>query len=241
MYIAILSDIHANFQALSAVLRDIEHHDVDEIISLGDNIGYGPQPEEVVTMLRQRRILSIMGNHELALADPAYFDFLNPDPRKTLAIHREMLSPENLHYCTTLPQLLLRHKARFIHGCPPRSVTAYLFQPPMERMERIFGGYPEQICFFGHLHTLDRYILTANGCRYEEAEIGVLYCKKKSRYLLNVGSVGQPRDSVNRRAKYALWHAEQNSFELREVAYNSKRTKRLLREYGFPEMNGARL
>ncbi len=241
MYIAILSDIHANFQALSAVLQDIETFKVDEIISLGDNIGYGPQPEEVVTMLRQKSILSIMGNHELALADPAYFDFLNPDPQKTLDIHREMLSHESLHYCTTLPHLLLRHKARFIHGCPPRSVTAYLFQPPMERMRRIFAGYSEQFCFFGHLHTLDRYVLAADRCRYEEAKIGVLHCETESRYLLNVGSVGQPRDGINRKAKYALWHTEKNSFELREVAYDSKRTKQLLKEYGFPEMNGARL
>lgn len=241
MYIAILSDIHANLQALNAVLKDMENFKVDEIISLGDNIGYGPEPEAVVVTLKKNSILSIMGNHELALADPAYFDFLNPDPQETLNIHRDMMSSESLHYCKTLPQLLIRHGARFIHGCPPRSVTAYLFQPPMERMERIFTGYPEQFCFFGHLHTLDRYTLNGGHCCYEEAKIGVLHGQPESRYLLNVGSVGQPRDGVNRKAKYALWDTELNSFELREVAYDSKRTKQLLKEYGFPEMNGARL
>lgn len=219
----------------------MEGFPIDEIISLGDNIGYGPQPEEVVRTLRQKHIISIMGNHELALADPAYFDFLNPDPQITLDIHRKMLSPESLEYCKTLPQILLRHGARFIHGCPPRSVTAYLFQPTMERMTRIFAGYPEQFCFFGHLHTLDRYILDDKSCRYEEATVGQQHCQPESRYLVNVGSIGQPRDGINRRAKYALWDTEKNSIEVREVAYDSKRTKHLLQKYGFPEMNGARL
>ena len=73
MRIAILADIHANYQALQAVLADIKNQNIDDIISLGDNVGYGPQPDEVVQELMAQDIFSITGNHELALHDKKYY------------------------------------------------------------------------------------------------------------------------------------------------------------------------
>ena len=241
MYIAILSDIHANFQALTAVLEDLEHFSIDKIISLGDNIGYGPQPEEVIRTLQQQNIISIMGNHEYALANASYYNCLNPDPQRSLDIQRQQMSKESLEYCISLPKLKILDDVRFIHGCPPRSMTSYLLQPTMLKMERIFAGYPEKICFFGHIHTFDRYILEQNQCRHEEGEIGTFHYSSSNRYLFNPGSVGQPRDGLNRMAKYALFDPSAQTLELRQTAYDAKLTKQLLQEYNFPEMNGYRL
>lgn len=241
MRIAILSDIHANYQALTAVLDDIDGCGIDEIISLGDNIGYGPQPEEVVVTLGRRAVFSIMGNHELALVRPSYFAALNPDPQQSLAIQKTLMSRESLDYCASLPPLMIRHGARFIHGCPPRSITAYLVQPSMARMERIFGGYPERFCFFGHLHTLERYILDRGGCRHEQPEIGTFTFRSGARYLFNPGSVGQPRDEFGRAAKYAVWDLGAGELSIRAVPYDRATTKKLLRERGFPEMNRLRI
>ena len=241
MRIAILSDIHANFQALTSVLDDLGRCRVDEILSLGDNIGYGPQPEEVIGTLRQQGVISIMGNHELALARPSYFARLNPDPQKSLDIQLKLMSAESIEYCTGLPRLIIRHDARFIHGCPPRSITSYLIQPTMTRMERIFSGYPEQFCFFGHLHTLERYILDQHGCRYEQPEIGSYRYNREDRYMFNPGSVGQPRDEFDRRAKYALWDRDEGLLEIRAVDYDRAITKQLLLQRNFPEMNRVRL
>ena len=241
MRIAVLSDIHANFQALTSVLDDINANKVDEILSLGDNIGYGPQPEEVVTTLRKLGVLSIMGNHELALAKPSYFAALNPDPQKSLALQRTLMRPESIKYCTALPPLMLRHNARFIHGCPPRSITSYLVQPSMTKMKRIFSGYPEQFCFFGHLHTLERYILDQDDCRHEQPEPGRYQYDPENRYLFNPGSVGQPRDEFGRKAKYAIWDTGAGSLEIRAVAYDRAAVKQLLQQRGFPKMNRIRL
>ena len=241
MTIAILSDIHANFQALEAALADIDSCSVEEIISLGDNIGYGPEPEVVIKTLQERNILSIMGNHELGLAKPSYFAGLNPDAKKSLEIQLTMMGPDSIDYCIELPQIMIRHGARFIHGCPPRSLTSYLYYPSMKTMERIFAGYPERFCFFGHLHSFERYILATQGCSYEQPVLGVYRFDNKSRYLLNPGSVGQPRDGINRKAKYGIWDVEAGTFELRAVEYDSATTKRLLREHNFPKMNSRRL
>ena len=241
MRVAIISDIHANYRALQAVLTDIDRQKVDETISLGDNIGYGPEPEEVVQTLRKRGIPSIMGNHELGLADKGYFARLNPGPQKSLALNRELLSTESMTWLCDLPPLLIRHGARFIHGCPPRSITSYLYAPSMTRMERIFTVFPEQCCFFGHLHSLERYILAPEGCTHEEPEPGIFHCRDDHRYIFNLGSVGQPRDGINRQAKYGIWDLDKQSVEIRQVAYDRATTKRLLLERGFPEMNSIRL
>lgn len=239
--IAILSDIHANFQALEAVLSDMASYPVGEIISLGDNIGYGPEPAKVIQTLQRQGVISVMGNHEWALANSAYFARLNPDPRQSLEIQLGMLDEDDVSYCTALPQVMLRHQTRFVHGCPPRSITSYLIQPSARKMERIFSGYEEDIAFFGHLHSFERFVEDEQGCRQEEPQLGVYRYGHGGRYLFNPGSVGQPRDSLNRLAKYGLWERESKTFELRAVAYDSDKTKALLQRYGFPEMNGMRL
>ncbi len=96
MRLAILADIHGNFQALQAVLADLDGIGVDAVVSLGDNIGYGPQPEEVVQALMAREIDSVVGNHELALSSASYLLRLNPSPRISLEISRQLMSRESL-------------------------------------------------------------------------------------------------------------------------------------------------
>ncbi|UCG80249.1 MAG: metallophosphoesterase, partial [Desulfobacterales bacterium] len=102
MRLAIISDIHGNLEAFKEVLADIDQSKVDEIASLGDNIGYGPEPEEVVQLIRKHNIPSVMGNHELAVSDTRYLDWMNPSARQSLVMTRHLLSPDTLDYIDTL-------------------------------------------------------------------------------------------------------------------------------------------
>ena len=129
MRLAVISDIHGNYRALQAVIKDLDKQRIDTTISLGDNVGYGPEPEEVVQLLMSRSIYSIMGNHELALTSPHYYARLNPTSRESLELTRALLSKPSLEWLETLPSLSLQHGARFVHGCPPASITTYLFDP----------------------------------------------------------------------------------------------------------------
>ena len=240
MKIAIIADIHANHAALQAVLIDITKQNVQEIISLGDNIGYGPDPEQVVNELLNKRVISIMGNHEYGLLSDSYFKKLNPSPQKSLLINRNLMSEAGLAYCLGLPPLLLRHNGRFIHGCPPKSLTAYLYQVSRFKLEKLYSGFKEPICFHGHTHTPTLFEGTA---RYDATTLydAPHIIRSDKKYLINPGSVGQPRDGENNRAKYLIWDTEEATITFRAVKYNVAATVERLRRLGFPDFNSERL
>ncbi len=241
MLLAILSDIHGNYQALKAVLADIDQHGVDQIYTLGDNIGYGPQPEETVQALMARRAKSITGNHELALKSEAYLGRLNFVVQHSLELTKELMSPETLAFSSGLPSFRVENNCRFVHGCPPESVTVYLQNPSPTRLERTFASYPEQYCFYGHTHAFGRYYAADDTYWSEKPEIGRVVLNSQWRHINNVGSVGQPRDGKSNKAKYGLWDTDSNSLEIRALQYDVDKTVALLKKLGFHGTNASRL
>jgi predicted phosphodiesterase len=241
MRLAIISDTHSNFQALQAVLADIDGQNIEGIISLGDNVGYGPQPEEVISTLKDRHIPSVLGNHEHALNNESYYQRLNPPAQFSLDINRRLMKAGSLAFCKTLPTFILRYGARFVHGSPPESVTSYLWDPSEVRMARLFISMPETMCFFGHTHIMSCYVADGSYFQKLEVEIGTINLRHGCRYIINPGSVGQPRDLITFKAKYGIWDQDAKSFEFRQTAYDVATTKKLLREYNFPESNALRL
>ncbi len=251
MRLAVITDIHGNYRALQAVLSDITGQNIARIVSLGDNVGYGPEPDEVVRTLVQHRITSVRGNHELALVNPAYHNQLNPPTRLSLDLTRGLLTQASLDWLAELkPTLQLTtgtddetgHRCRFVHGCPPDSTTTYLLNPTVDRLQHIFASYPEAICFAGHTHTLDIYVTHPDAAVERlSLQIGRRNLARNSRYLIIPGSVGQPRDTISNRAKYAIWDQDLNSLEIRAIPYDVETTVRLINERGFPASNGLRL
>lgn len=240
MKIGIIADIHANLAAFTATLEDLAAQNVQEIISLGDNIGYGPDPEQVVDTLLDHNVLSVLGNHEYALQSDRYLQKLNPSPRKSLLLNRDLLSEENLVHCVNLPQVLLRHGARFVHGCPPKSPSAYLYRPSDHKLEKLYTGFKEQICFYGHTHSpvfFEGLVRYHGATLYEQP----FRLDENKRYLINPGSVGQPRDQLNNRAKYLIWDRQEASITFHAKQYDVKTTVERLRELGFPDFNAERL
>ena len=241
MRLAIIADIHGNYQALQAVLADIALMGADRIFSLGDNIGYGPQPEEVVQALRDHQVVSVMGNHELGLVSRSYCNRLNATARESLTLTRSLLSPVSLDWLEALPAFHLCCDARFVHGCPPQSVTVYLHAPTETRLRRLFASYPERFCFAGHTHDLGFYQQDDTAITSSEWQVEQRRLDPGTRYLFLPGSVGQPRDALSRYAKYMLWDQEAATLEVRALAYDVQTTIRLLGERGFPVTNAKRL
>jgi len=242
MRLAIITDIHGNYRAFQSVLDDIRTRDVETIVSLGDNVGYGPEPEEVVRALREHDITSLRGNHELALTSHDYYNKLNPPTRLSLDLTRELLTPSSLNWLAALPPTHELPDGRFVHGCPPDSTTTYLLNPSQTRLHQIFTTFPEFICFAGHTHTLVTYINhpddTTEQC---QLSIGLTTLNRKKRYIIIPGSVGQPRDNISNKAKYGIWDQEFDSVEIRAVSYDVSTTVKLINERGFPASNGLRL
>ncbi|MEE4167076.1 MAG: metallophosphoesterase family protein [Desulfocapsaceae bacterium] len=242
MRFAILSDIHGNYRALEAVLEDLDQQQIDTVITLGDNIGYGPEPEQVVRELIKRNIASVMGNHELALVAPSYYSRLNFLAKESLDISRSLLSASSLSWLADLEPVIIRSDARFCHGCPPASITKYLYSPSSTRLTRIFQSYPEAFCFAGHTHMLNYFEQCFNGnVIARKLELKPVQLDPLSRYLIVAGSVGQPRDTLSDKAKYGIWDSSVALFQVRQVAYDVEMTIKLLKKHHFPPHNANRL
>lgn len=241
MRIAVIADIHANLAAFEAVMEDIASRQVPEILCLGDNIGYGPDPEEIIQALRTLNILSVQGNHEYAVTNQAYFNRLNPDPQRSLELTLKMLSPESIAFINALEPMLVHNGVRLVHGCPPKSPTTYLFFPSRLMLDKLFGSFPETICFYGHTHTLNFFEEGLAPEKGLEVALGTCRLHPDKRYIINPGSVGQPRDGINNHAKYLIWDMENETVTYRDVQYDVMRTVTKLRRLNFPSFNAQRL
>lgn len=256
--IAVISDVHGNLEALQAVLADIDAQGATEILNLGDMVGYGPEPEACVTLLRGRGVPSVLGNHEFGLAEAQARGFFNPQARKALDRTRQLLSDDSVMYFRTLPRTLEAHGALFVHGCPPGLVSKYLYELDDDALRETFALYPQRLCFVGHTHELERISFfpdaepapQAGGGRIEHKRLikGLTALDSGARHIINIGSVGQPRDG-NNKAKYVLWEPDETSagtkadakIELRFVPYDIARTAALIVEKGLPMVYADRL
>ncbi|ABK18396.1 metallophosphoesterase family protein [Syntrophobacter fumaroxidans] len=240
MRIAILSDIHGNLEALEQVLEDLDRQRPDSVVCLGDNVGYGPNPEEVLNIVRERRMPCVMGNHELGVVDAQYLGWFNPLARTSLLITRQLLSSGSLEYIRDLKPFLIHEEGLFVHGCPPDSVTRYLFEVSNRAMAGLFQRMTQAVCFVGHTHDLE--LVTFDGARIRRIALGegVVQLAEGCRHIVNVGSVGQPRDG-NNNAKYVIWNVSANSVEIRFLPYDIPRTAEKILRLGFPEINALRL
>ena len=240
MRVAIISDIHGNLEAFKEVLKDIDEADIEAIACLGDNVGYGPDPEDVVKLLRERDIPCVMGNHELAIVNPEYMSWMNPVALESVILTKQYLSEEALASLETLAPSMSFHGSLCVHGCPPDSITTYHFELSRSEIKDLLVAMPEEVCFVGHTHDLE--IISFDGKKVRVAPLreGMITLKKDHKYMINVGSVGQPRDG-NNNAKYVIWNVSSGSLDVRFVPYNIAATADKILELGFPEFNAERL
>ena len=240
MKLAVISDIHGNLEAFLRVLEDIRVSNVDMTICLGDNVGYGPEPELVVKHIRDHEIPCVVGNHELALVDSKYLDWFNSLAQKSVLLTLELVSPDTLDYCRGLPKTMTVENCLCVHGCPPDSALTYVFEPPLDELANIMHRMTESICFVGHTHCLE--IFQYNGLTINNSVIGssIVHLNADYKYIINVGSVGQPRDGSNA-AKYVIWDDELKILEVRFVSYDIAATADKILQMGWPRFLADRL
>lgn len=240
MKVAIISDIHGNYEAFREVLADIKKSKVDRIISLGDNIGYGPEPDKVVQEILDRGIPSVKGNHELAIEDEEYLAWFNPVARKSLMKTRELLSPSSIEFVTSLEPFLSADDCRYVHGFPPDSPMIYMFQTSETRKKQILKKIPERLCFIGHTHTLEMISFDGKDLDYADLAQGVVDLEADKKYIINIGSVGQPRDNGNE-AKYVIWDSLADTIDVRYISYDIAAVVQKIKDAGLPDAHGERL
>ena len=240
MEIAVLSDIHANLEAFLKILGDIDLRGIQKIISIGDNIGYGPNPEAVMQLLLARGIYSTLGNHEMPVKQKSFINWFNPVAQKSVHYTLSRLSEKSIAAIKIFQPFFIYQGARFVHGVPKKSVTIYIFQLSEAMLKKKFRDMDERVCFIGHTHDLG--LITYDGLGFERSSLteGVTRLDKEKKYIINIGSVGQPRDGDNR-AKYVIWDTDAGTVELKCLAYDYKKTCEKIRAAELPEQYASRL
>jgi len=243
---AIISDVHGNLEALTAVLEDIQSKGIDEILCLGDIVGYGPDPTACLNLAR-KFTLSILGNHEEAVLFRAGSrDFR---VRAELAIEwtKEQLfdvdptaGQASLKFLHSLQEMHEDATELLVHGSPLQPLRDYVYPKDVRnkaKMQEIFSRIP-QLCFCGHTHLPGVFEEDGTFIHPEDLPMGV-YLTGPEKVMVNVGSVGQPRDG-DRRSCYATFDGEAVVF--RRVEYNIDETvKKVYAAKGLDRSLGDRL
>ena len=238
MRILVLSDIHANLAAFEAVLEDAAGK-WDKIWYLGDLVGYGPNPNECVELLRQHEHIALSGNHDWAALDKLDIGDFNEEARTAVLWTRNRLTEESLAFLDSLPAKRVQDAFTLAHASPRHPVWEYILE--YETAVENFAHFSTPYCLVGHTHIPvliaeekgdDLFVHTPT---YAET----IYLED-TRVIINPGSVGQPRDA-DPRAAYALLNIEDLTWEFYRVDYPIEKTQEQIRDLGLPEALAARL
>jgi diadenosine tetraphosphatase ApaH/serine/threonine PP2A family protein phosphatase len=236
MRIAALSDVHANLEALVAVLDHAARSTVDAIVCLGDFVGYGPDPNECIERLQSVQRVSVSGNHDLAALGLLSIDDFNLFAQEAIVWTQRALHEDARAFLTALPPRAELEGLLLVHGSPRKPPDEYITDARTARASFLSDGF--RIALVGHTHQPALFEESNNRVRARGllAEVPVPL-SAGSRYILNVGSVGQPRDG-DPRAAYAIIDTASTagSFTaiLHRVEYPFEQTQRKMETAGLP-------
>ncbi|MEM8560373.1 MAG: metallophosphoesterase family protein [Bacteroidota bacterium] len=229
MRLALFSDVHANLQALEAVLAHIDATGADRLVCLGDTVGYNADPKPCLDLVRERCDVILLGNHDRAVALGDEIHHLPGDGQAAATLHRTLLAEDDLAYLAALPLVVDEEPCTYTHASPERPGD-WLRLESFWQVKGQFDHFATEVCFIAHSHLPG---IVSN-------KLGVLSVRQGPRYLINVGSVGQPRDG-DPRACVAFFDTETWSYRLDRVGYDVEATVRQINEAGLPKRLGERL
>ncbi|MFQ5823971.1 MAG: metallophosphoesterase family protein [bacterium] len=238
MRYAIISDIHGNLEALQKVLAEIDKKQVDEILCLGDIVGYGPNPNECVNIIREIAKVTLAGNHDYAPLGKLDVSYFNPWARSAIHWTADELTQSSRDFLLSLPLKIERDGLTIVHSTP-YNPEEWNYIITIGDAVRNFPEFSDKVCFVGHSHV--PIIMSENeNVDYHVVRENPLKLKRSTRYIINVGSVGQPRD-LNPKAAYAIYDNSKKVYELFRVEYDIAETQRKIRITSLPEFLAERL
>jgi predicted phosphodiesterase len=235
--VAVISDIHANLHALDAVLAEIDREHVDEVWSLGDTVGYGPRPNECCALARDRTDLSLIGNHDLVVIGALSVSDFNEDAAAAALWTSRVLDADSRAFLEPLEPQGERAGVALFHGSARDPVWEYVLSEDVARAT--LEAVDAELVLVGHSHIALAVTASDDGVGGGIARDGTKLDLRR-RWLVNPGSVGQPRDG-DARAAWLLLDLERGTAWFRRSDYDVARTQAEIRERGLPELLAARL
>ncbi len=229
MKYAIISDIHANLEALKKAMTIIEGKHVDEIICLGDVVGYGANPNECIDLVRRVCSTIVLGNHDEAALDPAGPHDFNPIAQKAIEWTAEQLTDESRSFLSSAPMIEKKDNILLVHSSP-RSPELWDYVITPDDAIAAIHCFEEKICFIGHTHVPGTFSSSGRAKSISADE----------KYLVNVGSVGQPRDG-NPMLAFGIFDSTSWNYELIRSDYDIDGAAEKILNAGLPRELGYRL
>lgn len=220
MRLGILSDVHANYEALSAVVEALRREGVDDCYCLGDTVGYGGAPNECAELVQATVKATILGNHDAAVAGLMDYSYYYEAARQALDTHASLLTKKNHEWLRGLPYTIKLDAlgVDLCHGSPVRLEDfEYIFAPEQARECLPIFDDLNDLVLIGHSHLCKVFALTRDSV--EELPAQTFDLEPGYKYIVSVGSVGQPRDCDNR-ASYVIYDTDRRHFEFKRVEYD---------------------
>ncbi len=232
MRYAIISDVHANLAALEKVLLRIESERCDQVICLGDLVGYGPFPNECIQLVQKVAAFTLAGNHDHASIGLLDLEYFNPYAKSAIEWTTITLTQENKDYLATLGLDRQEGGAYFVHATPCHPAD-WNYIMTLQEAEYNFACFDDRVCFIGHSHIPVCFSL--NGAAKTHIDrVTMIEFDERSRYIINVGSVGQPRDG-NPNAAFGIFDTDLGTFQLVRVAYDIFATQQAMVALNLPK------
>ena len=240
MLYGIISDIHGNYEALESVLDNMGS--VDQLICLGDIVGYGANPNECCELLQEFKTVSVIGNHDLAVINSQDLEWFNDWAQSSIIWTRKNLNKNNFDFLQSHPEILQFSKEiTMAHGSLRDPVNEYVIDEFTAQQTINLMRTP--ICFIGHTHLSEVYYSANSHNKVSHKSLfngGKIKTSKKSRSLINCGSVGQPRDG-NSKASFAIYDSELEIVTIKKIMYNINAAAEKILEAGMPPQLAERL
>ena len=233
MAFAVISDIHGNLEALLRVLAYLRDAEIDTIYCLGDVVGYGPNPNECVNLVRENCDAVLMGNHDYAAIGLADIQYFNEYAKLSTFWTRDKLSDENLEYLKTLPFDAEYDNYILVHASP-KSPSNWDYVLSVNDAKDQLKAFKQKVCFIGHSHVP---VIFSKSDYYRQTDFVL---NNNQKYLVNVGSVGQPRDG-DPRCCFIIFDEKKNTVEYVRLDYEIQKTYEKISQAGLPVFLAERL
>lgn len=238
MRILVISDIHANLEALNAVINDADNF--DGVWCLGDIVGYGPEPNECIEIVKNFPNLNcIKGNHDVAAVGEIDISLFNEEAKESMLLTQSILAQEGRTFIKSLPEMIDEPDFTLVHGSPRNPIWEYILEPYIARIN--FDFFKSDVCFVGHSH---QPLISSWSVEDGVLEWGAPQPGKKftihDRMIINPGSVGQPRD-YDPRAAYGIFNTNLRRFEFKRVEYDISSVQKKILDKKLPSRHADRL
>ncbi len=238
MKIVLISDVHANLEALVTVKKSIRNEGADSILFVGDIVGYGANPNECIEILQDLTDKAVAGNHDWAAIGKNSTEYFNPAAKEAIEWTHDQLTEASKAFLNTLPLRGELQQCLYVHATPENPQDWDYISTTWEA-HASFQAFSQQVCFIGHSHQPAIFIKPAEGDTLLEQSTHIML-KQHNRYLINIGSVGQPRDGTPL-AGYGIYDTKKNEYRLIRVQYDINTAQQKIIDAGLDPFLAQRL